>query len=424
MLVKLVTLHRALESNQLIPFFQPLVELRTGNLIGFEVLARWHHPKLGATLPHNFISMAERSGLIRALMHQVFGKAFRAAAALPQPPNLAVNVSATQLNDYDLPKDIRRMAEEAHFPLHKLTVEITESALLRNLQRAKQIMGELKAMGCKLSLDDFGTGYSSLSHLQALPFDELKIDRSFIASMTTTRESRKIVATIIGLGHSFGLTTVGEGVEIAEQGEMLLRLGCKLGQGWLYGRPVSADAIRDVIAAGPCLSSVIVPIDGNGGANISSLEALPMQRLSQLQAIYDGAPVGLCFLDTHLRYVSLNQRLADMNGISVHRHLGHEVREILGLTFAIYEPFLRRALQGEAIQGVKITQRGLNQKGPERTTLSSYQPVLDEGNEIIGISIAVVDITGLRQFSDKAGQAYELMMPATVKRRIPATSVA
>src|SRR5260370_41904802 len=121
---------------------------------------------------------------------------------------LAVNVSPLQLHDPKLPGQIREAAAEAGFPLERLTIEITESALVNNLEGAKKIVGELKAMGCKLALDDFGTGYSSLLHLQALPFDQLKVDASFVKSMTNTRESRKIVAAVVGLGHSPGLSTL------------------------------------------------------------------------------------------------------------------------------------------------------------------------------------------------------------------------
>jgi EAL domain-containing protein (putative c-di-GMP-specific phosphodiesterase class I) len=144
----------------------------------------------------------------------------------------------------------------------------------KSIGRARKIACELKAIGCRLALDDFGRGYSSLRYLQALPFDELKIDRSFVKSMTNTRESRKIVAAIVGLGHSLELITVAEGVETKVQAEMLLRLGCQLGQGWLYGKPSIADTIPSVVAAKPrgvssCSSR---PEDGMG---TSSLEAPP-----------------------------------------------------------------------------------------------------------------------------------------------------
>ncbi|MDR3736746.1 MAG: EAL domain-containing protein, partial [Acidobacteriaceae bacterium] len=303
MLVTLDDVRQALDNHQLIPCFQPVAELHTGRLRSFEVLARWQHPEHGPILPENFITLAEENGLIETLMQQVLRKALLTAPLLPDPVSLAVNASATQLHDRRLPGQIQQLTAEAGFPPSRLTIEITESALVRDLQLAKIIAGDLKDLGCNLALDDFGTGYSSLAHLQALPFDQLKIDRSFIATMTHKRESRKIVAAIIGLGHSLGLVTVAEGVETEDQAEMLVWLGCGLGQGWLYGRPVTADKIPALLASPLIEIPAALSTPGDGWA-VSSLEALPTQRLAQLQAIYDGAPVGLCFLDCDMHFVS------------------------------------------------------------------------------------------------------------------------
>ncbi|WP_213804304.1 EAL domain-containing protein [Granulicella sp. dw_53] len=391
MQVDIATVRQAIERDELIPSFQPVVELRTGNLAGFEVLARWHHPDHGLILPPNFIPLAEENGLIGILMQQTLRKAFLSATLLPAPLRLAVNVSPSQLRDLTLPNQLQEAAEKGGFPLNRLTVEITESSLLDNMEHAKAIAGQLQSMGCQLALDDFGTGYSSLRHLQSLPFDELKIDRSFVDSMTKTRESRKIVASIIGLAHSLGRTTVAEGVETEEQADMLLWLGCELGQGWLYGRPVTAEHVPGIIAAPQRAAPATIYTPGDGWA-VSSLEALPTQRLSQLQAIYDGAPVGLCFLDCDLRYVSLNKRLADLNGAPVAAHLGKTVKEMLPNNFESYEPYLMRALQGEAIEGVELP-RGQAKSGELGTALISYQPAWDEADEVIGVSIAVIDVT-------------------------------
>jgi EAL domain-containing protein (putative c-di-GMP-specific phosphodiesterase class I) len=307
--VDLADVRRALENEELVPCFQPVVELHTGRLTSFEVLARWQHPQLGLVLPQNFISLAEDNGLIGKLMDQILRKAVASVSILPMPLNLAVNMSPTQLRDLSLPSQIREMTEEAGFPSRRLTVEITESGLVSNLEIARRIADELKEMGCRLALDDFGTGYSSLLHLQALPFDELKVDRSFVQTMIGRRDSRKIVAAIIGLGHSLDLITVAEGIETEEQADLLLCLGCKQGQGWLYGCPATSDRISDFVGAPPRTRSTRLQMHGNAWG-VSSLEAQPVQRLAQLQAIYDGAPVGLCFLDRDLRYVSLNRRLA------------------------------------------------------------------------------------------------------------------
>jgi PAS domain S-box-containing protein len=388
--VQVSDVRAALKEDQVVPSFQPIVSLQTGALVGFEVLARWQHPHLGPVLPVNFIEIAEAYGMIGQLTEQVSLKAFESAPDLPAPLFLAINLSPTQLQDLSVAEQIRRMAETANFPMDRIYIEITESALLEDLSRAKAMAHKLKDFGCRLALDDFGTGYSSLAHLQALPFDELKIDRGFISKMTTARESRKIVAAIVGLGHSLGLITVGEGVETEEQAAMLLSLGCELGQGWLYGRPAPASQI-------PAMISTSHISDTNDATvkswNISSLEALPTQRLAQLEAIYDGAPVGLCFVDTNLRFISVNKRLAAISGRSVNAYLGKNVRELSPQQFGVFEPYLRRALLGEVIPGVEIPFPATSPDQLDTMMLCAYQPAWDEGGEVIGVSVSVIDIT-------------------------------
>src|SRR5580658_5104695 len=154
MFAKLIDLQRALESGAIVPCFQPIVELRTRKLAGFEVLARWRHPDHGLILPENFISLAEENGLIGQLTQQILHKAFLMAPMLPEPLFLGVNVSPVQLRDLGLPTLITDETRETGFPLHRLVVEITESALVNNLDRARKITAELGAMGCKLALDD------------------------------------------------------------------------------------------------------------------------------------------------------------------------------------------------------------------------------------------------------------------------------
>ena len=403
MLVELHDIISALDRDQIVPFFQPVVELRTGRLKGFEVLARWQHPEYGPILPGNFISLTEESGLIGVLTQQVCRAAFLALHLLPEPLTLAVNVSPIQMRDSSLPTQLRECAEAAGFPLRRLIVEITESALHHDLKQAQKIAAELKGMGCKLALDDFGTGYSSLRHLQSLQFDELKIDASFVSSMTAARDSRKIVAAIIGLGQSLGLETVAEGVETEEQADMLIWLGCEQGQGWRYGRPSALAQIEEMVRAEPVAALAAAASPGDDWAT-SSLEALPTLRLAQLQAIYDGAPVGLCFLDKKLRYVSLNQRLAEMNGCAVKAHLGRSVEEMYPAWFELFEPYLLRALEGEAIARVALHRPGLHFGDAGKELIASYQPAWDEADEVIGVSISVLDITEHRA-------AEEVMAP-------------
>ena len=382
----------ALDRNEVAPYFQPIVELRTGELVGFELLARWQHPVHGPILPGNFISLAEENGLIEPLTQQIFRKAFPVVSLLRGPLTLSVNISPLQLHSPGLPSEIHKMALEAGFPLERLIVEVTETALLKDLSGVQIVARQLKAMGCKLALDDFGTGFSSLRHLQALPFDELKIDRSFVSQMTKKRESRKIVAAIIGLGQSLGLVTVAEGVETEEQAHMLLWLGCELGQGWRYGRPGGMERVPGMVAAEPMkvLASLATPGDDWATSN---LEALPTLRLAQLQAIYDGAPVGLCFLDRKMRYVNLNKRLAEINGASVEAHLGRTVEEMIPTAFPVIEPYIQRALGGEAIASVAFTRPSVETEIVESRFLASYQPAWDEADEVIGVSVSVLDIT-------------------------------
>ena len=392
-------LRRALEKNEILPYFQPLVELRTGLLSGFEVLARWQHPVRGLITPNEFIPLAEETGLNGQLTGNLLRAVFAAAKNIPEHLTLSVNISLTQLTDFSLPKHIRAAAEQASFPLSRLILEITESALASNPEHAYRIATELKEQGSRLALDDFGTGYSSLRHLQSLPFDELKIDASFVRSMGHTRESRKIAATIVGLGNSLSLTTVAEGVETQTIADMLLWLGCDLGQGWLYGRPVPPEQLPEVLAA-RLNPNPPTPEPRSPAADSTlplRLEALPTQRLAQLNAIYDGVPVGLCFIDRNLRYVSVNKRLAEMHHIPVAAHLGRYISEVMPTVFPLCEPYLLRALNGEASTGLEICYPDPNPLNEKRTHLISFHPARDEADEVIGVSVSVVDITRRKQ---------------------------
>lgn len=393
-------LRKSLKSGEIVPYFQPLVEIRTGKLLGFEVLARWPHLSRGAVHPDEFIPIAEQAGLIGELTETILLQAFAATAAINSNLHLSVNVSPIQLRDQSLPRQIRRIAEYGAFPLDHLTIEITESALVDNLDLAGSIANGLKDLGVKLALDDFGTGYSSLRNLQALPFDELKVDRSFVNSMIESRDSRKIVAAVIGLGQSLKLTTVAEGIENNTQADILRWLGCDIGQGWLYGPPFSVHDLPKVIAAPMPATSRPLP-GSSASALVSCMEPLPSQRLAQLQAIYDGAPVGLAFVDTNLTFVSINSRLADLGHLPAEAHLGRKMSEVLApMLYAHIEPYLHRALAGEATAELEIRKPTWLRDPDDVTHLSSFRPARDEAGEIIGISIAVVDITERKQMED------------------------
>ena len=235
-------LRQAVANDAIVPHFQPLVEIGTGRLIGFEMLARWPHPTRGMVSPGEFIPIVEDLGLIGHMTEGLLRRACRAAAGWPDHITIACNVSPLHLRDPGLPAMVAGILHETGFPACRLEIEVTESALVGDLALARTLLDQLKALGVRLALDDFGTGYSSLRHLQVLPFDKLKIDASFVGAMGTNAESGKIVSAVVGLGHSLGLLTVAEGVETLETAALLRDLGCDVGQGWLFGRPASAAA--------------------------------------------------------------------------------------------------------------------------------------------------------------------------------------
>jgi diguanylate cyclase (GGDEF)-like protein len=236
-------LRDAVARDALEPHFQPLVAFEDGQrLLGFEMLARWSHPQRGMVPPAEFIPLAEDTGLIVPLTAALLRRGCAVAMGWPAHLRLSVNISALHLRDRDLPALVARILAETGLPPGRLEIELTESALVDNFEMARELMNELKALGVSLALDDFGTGYSSLRHLQTLPFDKIKVDSGFVRDMMESAESSKIVAAVIALGHSLGLPTVAEGVEDEATATLLSRMGCDIGQGWLFGRPADAEA--------------------------------------------------------------------------------------------------------------------------------------------------------------------------------------
>jgi len=418
-------LRRAIDNgNEIVPYFQPLIELRTGQLTGFEVLARWHHPLRGLVSPSEFIPLAEGTNLIDPLLHNLLRGVFIATTTLPDHLTVSINISPTQLYDPALARRIYFSAQEGGFPFHRIVFEITESALVDNISQAKIIAHELKTLGARLALDDFGTGYSSLHHLQSLPFDEIKIESSFVQSMITSRESRKIVAAVVGLGNSLGLVTVAEGVETKAQADMLLWQGCDFGQGRLYSHPVPPSALNSlVVAMSQPESALLFASAATEKSAEQQIDLRPNQQHAQLQAIYDGAPVGLCFLDRQLRYISINQRLAEMNRLSVTEHLGHHISDILPQMFQALEPCFRLALEGQSFLGMEYVSLGPSPGKRGDIFLISCQPARDEAGEVIGVSVSVADITehkrseeALRKSREERRRQIEMSTPTVFPR--------
>ena len=237
-------LRHAVEKDQLELHYQPVLDLRSGGVSHAEALVRWRHPQHGRMPPDEFIPLAEQSGSISLISRWVLGRAVADAARWSREGRglgVAVNLSALDLRDDDLPGFVERLLREAGLPPLRLGLEITESAVMKDVGRARGLLAQLAAQGVRLAIDDYGTGYSSLAQLKRLPVQDLKIDRSFLSHLDEDGEDLVIVRSTIELGHNMGLGVVAEGVETAASLETLRQLGCDLAQGYHVSRPLPAD---------------------------------------------------------------------------------------------------------------------------------------------------------------------------------------
>ena len=247
-------LHQALRRDELLVLYQPIVDLNSGELAGFEALVRWHHPTRGMVSPMDFIPIAEETGLIVPIGTWVLQQSCRQARAwLDAGANpeifVSVNVSSRQLDGPSLPDIVRAALETNRLEPQRLKLEITESAVMRDFEVTLGLLNRLRASGAGLSLDDFGTGYSSLSLLKRLPIDTLKVDRSFVSSMGVDSAGVRMVEAILQLARLFRLKVVAEGIERNEEAELLRALSCEYGQGWLFGKPLTPDACMERLLA-------------------------------------------------------------------------------------------------------------------------------------------------------------------------------
>jgi diguanylate cyclase (GGDEF)-like protein len=236
-----------LEHDQFVPFFEPQIDLKTGEIVGFEVLARWIHPLSGTILPDVFIPIAEEIGLIGRVSEKIIGDALAKTVDWDPTIKISVNISPIQLTDAWLAQRIVRLLTEVGFPPERLVVEITESSLVSDIDLALSIVTSLKNQGVQLALDDFGTGFSSLSHLRSLPFDVIKIDRSFVANIHSNPESAAIIRAVTTLAGALKVPVCVEGIETEAAHAAVLGLGCDVGQGWYFGKPMSAEAAAQLL---------------------------------------------------------------------------------------------------------------------------------------------------------------------------------
>ncbi|MGH9089616.1 MAG: putative bifunctional diguanylate cyclase/phosphodiesterase [Acidimicrobiales bacterium] len=261
------SLHRALDRRELALYYQPVVDVARASAVGVEALIRWNHPQHGLVAPDRFISVAEESGLIIPIGAWVLEEACNQLRAwgpardqpggwmprradvpvLPGPGTVEVNLSARQIDHPELVRTVERILSSTGLPPERLTLEITESALMRDAVSALEVLRALKSIGVDLAIDDFGTGYSSLSYLQRFPLDILKVDKSFVDDLDGD-QGVEIVAAVVNLAHALGLDVVAEGVETEEQFDALSELGCDYAQGYLFSRPVPAAQLQGAFA--------------------------------------------------------------------------------------------------------------------------------------------------------------------------------
>ncbi len=241
-------LRRAIENEALDMAFQPLMNLATGNIAGFEALARWHHPDLGTIAPNEFIEVAEDSGLIVPLGRWALERALSTlkgwdkAAGRTLPLYVGVNLSAIQVARDDIAEMVTSALRRHKVSGYRLSVELTESAIVTDADRAGRMLEALKSIDAMVAMDDFGTGFSNLASLQKLPIDTLKIDRSFVSGMLGDPDKVAIVRAILSLAQALGMTTTAEGIETRELAQALAAMGCTTGQGWHYAPGLDADA--------------------------------------------------------------------------------------------------------------------------------------------------------------------------------------
>ncbi|PZM11160.1 putative bifunctional diguanylate cyclase/phosphodiesterase [Rhizobium tubonense] len=234
-------LRSAIEAGTIRPHYQPLIDLRTGHICGFEALARWVDEDGVSVPPLNFIGVAEETGLITDLFKQLLAQACRDARSWPEELILSFNVSPVQMEDRLLASRILKILEDADLPPQRLEIEITENALIGDPDMAALIIEDLHQAGVQIALDDFGTGYSSLAQLARYKFDKIKIDKSFVATYGSDERQEKIVRAMLGLGRSLNIKTTAEGIEEHSQLSYLLSHGCDIGQGYLFGKAMPAE---------------------------------------------------------------------------------------------------------------------------------------------------------------------------------------
>jgi predicted signal transduction protein with EAL and GGDEF domain len=260
-------LRRAIERNEFKVYYQPIIDLQTDDVSGFESLVRWYHPERGLVPPDQFIRIAEETGLIVEVGLMVLRESCRQlrewqASTELSSLTVAVNLSAKQFAQPDLVQQVKEILRETELEPQYLKLEITETVVMENAEVARTMLSQLCSLGVQLSIDDFGTGYSSLSYLHRFPVRALKIDRSFIGRMGADGENSEVVKTINTLANNLGMSVVAEGIETEDQLQQLKAMGCRFGQGYIFSRPLMAEAAKLFVQEHRALSLANLLDDG------------------------------------------------------------------------------------------------------------------------------------------------------------------
>ena len=345
-MVKALRVAASLDQLQLV--YQPLVDLQNGQISGMEALLRWHHPELGQVPPAQFIPLAEEAGLIKSIGEWVLMRACRDIRVWLDKrinvPHVAVNVSTLQFRDADLIDHVKTALATYNVDSALLCLEVTESALMDDVVRSEALLRELKGLGVKLSLDDFGTGYSSLSYLKRFPFDKVKIDQSFVRDITTSQSDTVIVKVIVSMAHGLGLRVIAEGVETEAQCEVMRTSVCDEIQGYFFSRPISAQAIEELMAEGRQLPAHLLRLQKPQRAlllvddepNIVAALKRLFRRDGHTIHTANSGPEGLAVLAKHkVDVIVSDQRMPGMTGV-----------EFLRAAKALYPDTMRIVLSG------------------------------------------------------------------------------
>jgi predicted signal transduction protein with EAL and GGDEF domain len=275
-------IRRGIPKGEFVPYYEQQIDLETGDLVGFEMLARWNSPQLGLVSPDIFIPIAEEIGVIGELSECLIRQAFHDAKEWDPNLTLSINISPIQLRDPWFSQKLLRLLVETGFPPSRLDIEITESCLHENIGVVRSVVTSLKNQGIKISLDDFGTGYSSLAQLRSLPFDRLKIDRSFVSELAEEGANSKVVEAIVSLGRGLELPITAEGVENDIVLHALRKMGGLKGQGYYYGRPEDAARTLDRLARKQLLA-VLQKVDEEEDAKLANEEAELPEKPPRIQ---------------------------------------------------------------------------------------------------------------------------------------------